>query len=58
VTPAIVERWAESEAAKLAELGIERKDLRVQGDRFAPHAAGQAFQLFDAWRLMAAARAR
>jgi GMP synthase-like glutamine amidotransferase len=58
VTPAVVEAWAESEAAKLAELGIERQDLRAQGDRFAPQAAGRAFRLFDAWRLMAAARVR
>jgi GMP synthase-like glutamine amidotransferase len=58
VTPAIVDRWAESEAAQLAELGIEREDLRARGDRLAPQAARQAFRLFDAWRLMAAARAR
>jgi GMP synthase-like glutamine amidotransferase len=58
VTPAIVDRWAESEAAKLAELGIQREDLWTQGERFAARAAGEAFELFDAWRLMAAARAR
>jgi GMP synthase-like glutamine amidotransferase len=58
VTPAIVDRWADSRAAKLAELGIAREDLRSQADRYAPHAAGRAFRLFDAWRRLAAARAR
>jgi len=57
VTPAIFDRWAESEAAKLAELGITQEDLWVQGERFAARAAGEAFELFDAWRLRAAARA-
>jgi len=53
VTPAIVEEWAESEAAKLAELGVEREDLRAQGERHADAAAKEAVRLFDAWRLLA-----
>ena len=57
-TPAIVDRWAESEAPKLAELGIEREDLRAQGERVAARPSGKAFALFDAWRLMAPVRAR
>jgi GMP synthase-like glutamine amidotransferase len=56
-TPAIVDGWAASEAAELAELQLTREDLRAQGDRFASQAARQAFQLFDAWRLLAAMRA-
>jgi GMP synthase-like glutamine amidotransferase len=50
VTPSTVERWAESRAAKLAELGIERGELRAQGERFALGASEEAFGLFDAWR--------
>jgi GMP synthase-like glutamine amidotransferase len=50
VTPAIVEMWAESEAPKLAELGVERDELRAQGERYAGAAADEAFRLFDAWR--------
>jgi GMP synthase-like glutamine amidotransferase len=55
-TPEIVGEWADSEAAKLDELGISRADLRAQGDRFAAVAAREAFELFDAWRSLAAAR--
>jgi len=55
-TPEIFEAWAESEAAKLDELGIELADLRAQGERFGSVAAKQAFDLFDAWRALAAAR--
>jgi GMP synthase-like glutamine amidotransferase len=58
VTPAIVEEWADSEAAKLAELGVARPDLRAQGERHASAAANEAFRLFDAWRLLAATPAR
>jgi GMP synthase-like glutamine amidotransferase len=58
VTPAIVDGWAESEGAKLAELRIDREDLRAQGQRFAARASAEAFALFDAWRLLAAAGAR
>ena len=58
VTPAIVDRWADSRAAKLAELGIEREDLRDQSEQFAARASREAFELFDRWRLLAAARAR
>lgn len=58
VTHAIVEEWADSEAAKLAELGVERDDLRAQGERYAGHAAEQAVRLFDAWRLLADVPAR
>jgi GMP synthase-like glutamine amidotransferase len=55
VSPAIVDAWAESEAPKLAELGLTREDLLAQGEQFAEDAASQAFELFDAWRLLAAA---
>jgi GMP synthase-like glutamine amidotransferase len=55
-TPEIVGTWAESEAAKLDELGIELADLRDQGERFGAAAARDAFDLFDAWRALAAAR--
>ena len=58
VTPSIVERWADSRAAKLAELGIAPEDLRFQSERLAARASREAFELFDAWQLMAAARAR
>jgi len=50
VTPGSVDRWAESRAAKLAELGIERGELRAAGERFAVRASKEAFGLFDAWR--------
>ena len=58
MTPDIVDRWADSKAAKLAELGIAREDLRAQSERFAARVSGEAFELFDAWQLLAAARAR
>jgi GMP synthase-like glutamine amidotransferase len=58
VTPRIVEGWADSEAAKLAELGVGRDDLRAQGERYGAAAATEAVRLFDAWRLLAAAPAR
>jgi GMP synthase-like glutamine amidotransferase len=57
-TPEIFEAWAESEAAKLDELGIDRADLRAQGERFGAVAARDAFELFDAWRMLAAAGVR
>jgi GMP synthase-like glutamine amidotransferase len=58
VTPAIVDRWAESEAPQLAALGIEREELRTDGERLTARASGEAFELFDAWRELAAAPAR
>ena len=56
-TREIFEDWADDEAAKLDELGVDRVNLRAQGERFAPVAAREAFELFDAWRLLTAARA-
>lgn len=58
VTPRIVDGWADSEAAKLAELGVGRDDLRAQGERHGGAAAKEAVRLFDGWRLLAAAPAR
>jgi GMP synthase-like glutamine amidotransferase len=58
VTPAIVDRWAADEGPKLAELGIDRDQLRAEGERLADAAAANAFDLFDAWRELAAAPAR
>jgi GMP synthase-like glutamine amidotransferase len=57
-TPAIVDRWAEDEAAKLPELGVDRTALREQGERVATRASAEAFRMFDAWRALAAAPAR
>jgi GMP synthase-like glutamine amidotransferase len=54
-TPEIVDRWAESEVATLDELGIDRERLRADGERLAKGAAAHAFDLFDAWRALAAA---
>lgn len=58
VTPRIVDGWADSEAAKLAELGVGRDGLRAQGERHGGAAAKEAVRLFDGWRLLAAAPAR
>ena len=58
VTPAIVEEWAESESSKLADRGLDLDALRAQTRRLAARAAAEAFDLFDAWRQLAATPAR
>lgn len=58
VTPAIIDSWAESESAKLADRGLDLDGLRAQTRRLAKRAAAEAFELFDAWRMLAAAPAR
>jgi GMP synthase-like glutamine amidotransferase len=57
VTPAIVDRWAADEKATLAELGIDRAELRAEGERLAEASRPRAFELFDAWRSLTAAGA-
>jgi GMP synthase-like glutamine amidotransferase len=54
-TPAVVNRWAEGEAGKLASLGIDPAEIRAQGERWGAQAARRAFDLFDAWRRLAPA---
>ena len=56
VTPAIVDRWAADEEPTLAELGIDREQLRAEGERLAGAAPARAYELFDAWRSLTAAR--
>lgn len=48
-TPAIVDEWAEMGAETLARRGVDRDQIRVQGERHGAGAAQQAFALFDAW---------
>jgi GMP synthase-like glutamine amidotransferase len=57
-TPAIVDRWAEDEAAKLPDLGVDRIALRERGERVADRSSAAAFRMFDAWRALAVAPAR
>jgi GMP synthase-like glutamine amidotransferase len=57
VTPPIVDRWAADEKPTLAELGIDRAQLRAEGERLAGAAKQRAFELFDAWRSLNAAGA-
>ncbi|MGH2992904.1 MAG: type 1 glutamine amidotransferase [Solirubrobacterales bacterium] len=56
-TPAVVNGWSNGEAARLATLGIDPDDIRAQGERWGAQAARGAFELFDAWRQLAPARA-
>jgi GMP synthase-like glutamine amidotransferase len=58
VTPEIIDLWAESETSKLAKRELDANALRAQSRRLAGRAAAEAFELFDAWRLLAAAPAR
>lgn len=55
-TPQTFEQWADDEVAKLDQLGVDRADLRAQGERSGAVAARDAFDLFDAWKLLAASR--
>lgn len=58
VTAEIVDRWTESDSAKLAERGLDLDQLRSQTRQLAKRAAAEAYELFDAWRQLAAAPAR
>ncbi|MGH2989036.1 MAG: type 1 glutamine amidotransferase [Solirubrobacterales bacterium] len=54
-TPAVVNRWSDGEAEKLAALGLDPAEIRAQGERWGAQAARRAFELFDAWRRLAPA---
>jgi GMP synthase-like glutamine amidotransferase len=53
ITPPIVDEWIRSDAARLAELGIDPDTIRAQTNRHKDAAAERAFGLFDAWRARA-----
>lgn len=55
VTPTIVDRWAADEGPTLAQLVIDRDELRAEGERLASSSAARAFELFDTWRSLAVA---
>lgn len=48
--PAVAGRWAESERARLAEIGIDATTVAAGGAQLGDRAREFAFAIFDAWR--------